>query len=104
MRLIGRYSTPKSYDEILNKAIRNEMASFYTFTANGSLRAFGHVFAGSIELLQPEQNLEPMAELFRNFIKGLKDAVIDTLDIESSNYLIETFDVIFVELLKKKNE
>jgi len=34
-------------------AIKNELASFYSYTSPGSIRGFGYIFAGSIELLQP---------------------------------------------------
>jgi len=32
-RLIGRYCLPKAYGDLVIKAIRNELAGFYTFTA-----------------------------------------------------------------------
>jgi hypothetical protein len=104
LRLIGRYTVAKSYDEIISKAMRNEMASYYTFTQIGSLRCFGYLFAGSIELLQPGQDLASMAQLFANFIKSLKECIIDTLDIESSNYLLETLDIMLKELVLKKSQ
>ena len=53
LRLIGRYVVPTSWAPLVIQAIRNELASFYTYTASGSLKAFGYIYAGSIELLQP---------------------------------------------------
>jgi hypothetical protein len=50
-RLIGRYVTPKSYTNLVIEAIRNELASFYQYTAPGSLKAFGYLYSGSVELL-----------------------------------------------------
>ena len=50
-RLLGRYVQPKSYGPLLVSAIRNELASFYSYTAPGSLKCSGYMFAGSIELL-----------------------------------------------------
>ena len=32
-RMLGRYCMPKSYGDLIIKAIRNELAGFYTFTA-----------------------------------------------------------------------
>lgn len=63
-RLLGRYVLPKAYHKFVIQAIRNELAGFYQYVQPGSLRAFGHLFAGSIELLQPGQNLDHCAEVF----------------------------------------
>lgn len=52
-RLMGRYVAPKSYMLFLIKAMSNQLASYYAYTSSGSLRASGHLMAGSIELLQP---------------------------------------------------
>ena len=50
-RLLGRYVQPTSYGKLITSAIRNELASFYAYTSPGALRSFGHILAGSIELL-----------------------------------------------------
>ena len=52
-RLLGRYVTPKAYMPFLVKAMSNQLASYYGYTASGSLRASGYILAGSMELLQP---------------------------------------------------
>lgn len=52
-RLLGRYVKPSSYSPLVVKAIRNELASFYSYTQSGSIITYGYIFAGSIELLQP---------------------------------------------------
>ena len=49
-RMIGRYVVPKSYNDLVCRAIKNELASFYTFTSQGALKSYGYIFAGSIEL------------------------------------------------------
>ena len=103
-RLIGRYCLPKSYGELVIKAIRNELAGFYTFTAQGSLKSFGHLFAGTLELLQPGMDLDRMSETLENFIKAVKECVIPSIDIENANYLIESLETIIIEVLKKKEE
>lgn len=100
-RLIGRYVVPKSYHDLVIRAIRNELASFYTFTAAGSLKSYGYLFAGSIELLQPGMDLSMIAEGFKSFVKAVKESVLDSLDIESANYLLESLSAIITELVKK---
>jgi hypothetical protein len=52
-RLLGRYVKPISYSPLVIKAIRNELASFYSYTSSGSLMTYGYLVAGSIEILQP---------------------------------------------------
>ena len=32
-RMIGRYVAPKSYNDLVMRALKNELASYYTFTA-----------------------------------------------------------------------
>lgn len=103
-RLLGRYVAPKSYSTLIIQAIKNELASFYTYTATGSLKAFGYMFAGSIELMQSGQTLTNVSEMFGEFIKAVKGYVIDSLDIETADYLVETLEVIIFELIKKDKE
>ena len=50
-KLLGRYCMPYSYEQLVLTAIKNELASHYPFTQAGSLRAFGYLFRGAIELL-----------------------------------------------------
>jgi hypothetical protein len=57
--------------------MRNELAGFYTFTAQGSLKSIGYMFAGSIELLQPGMDLDRLAEPFNLFVKAIKETVIE---------------------------
>jgi hypothetical protein len=52
-RLLGRYVKPSSYSPLVVQAIKNELASFYSYTSSGALMTYGYLFAGSIELLQP---------------------------------------------------
>jgi hypothetical protein len=92
-RLIGRYCMPKSWGELILKAIRNDLAGFYTFTAQGSLKSFGHIFAGSIELLQPGMDIGKTYDVFTGFIKAVKEYVIPSIDIESANGLVDSLDV-----------
>ena len=62
-RLLGRYVKASQYSPFIIRAIRNELASFYSYTASGSLLTYGYMIAGSIELLQPEQNIGNVAWL-----------------------------------------
>lgn len=52
LRLLGRYVLSKDYGPFLIKAISNDLAAYYGYTQMGALRAFGELFAGSVELLQ----------------------------------------------------
>jgi hypothetical protein len=69
--LLGRYVTPKSYLPFVIKAMSNQLASYYAYTAPGSLRASGYIMAGSIELLQPGQDLEFMKEPLQQWISTI---------------------------------
>lgn len=103
-RLLGRYVAPKSYSPLIIAAIRNELASFYTTTGLGSLKAFGYMFAGSIELLPSGQDLGNVRDLLSDFVKAVADAVIPSIDIETSRCMVESLDVMVTELIKKQSE
>jgi hypothetical protein len=49
--MLGRYVNPVSYGPLIISAIKHDIASFYQTTGLGSLKAFGYMFAGSIELM-----------------------------------------------------
>lgn len=49
--LLGRYCMPKHYRSLVIDAIKNELASFYSYTQAGSIRALGYLFEGSCELI-----------------------------------------------------
>jgi len=89
-RLLGRYVAPNSYGPLVIQAIKNELASFYSYTAPGSLKAFGYMFAGSLELLIEGQDVSRVSDIMRDFMKAIKESVIDCLDIETADYLVET--------------
>mmetsp|Transcript_33001 Transcript_33001/g.50530 ORF Transcript_33001/g.50530 Transcript_33001/m.50530 type:complete len:384 (+) Transcript_33001:1458-2609(+) len=102
--LLGRYTSPKSYGPLVVQAIRNELASFYQHTAPGSLRSFGYIFAGSIELLQPEQDITHLADTLKDFMKAVEDTVLDSIDLETADHLLETLSTMVEWLVKKKGE
>ena len=62
------------------------------------------MFAGSIELLQPGQNCDHIAGAYADFVKAVKETVVDSLDIELSINLIQTLDIFVTELIKKQDE
>lgn len=103
-RLLGRYVSPKSYGPLIIDAIENKIASFYAYTAPGSLRAFGFMFSGSIELLQPGQNLDFIHPLLKSFISAIDNHVIESIDIETAHHLLETLDTMVTELIKKQSQ
>ena len=98
-RMLGRYVNPNSYGPLIIQAVRNELASFYQYTAPGSLKSFGYIFSGSIELLTPGQDLAHMADLLKDFTKAIKETVIESVDIETADHLIETLDTIFTTMI-----
>jgi len=83
--LIGRYCSPKSYSSLVISAIRNELASFYPHTQLGSLKSFGYLLAGSMEILPKGFNLERIEEVLGDFIRAVNEVVIDQLDVELSD-------------------
>lgn len=103
-QLLGRYVTPKSYGPLLIQAIRNELASFYQYTASGSLKAFGHIVSGSIEFLKEGMDLSHVEELLGNFTKAVEETVLDSMDIETANNLVYSLDILLEWLLKKSGE
>ena len=86
------------------RAIRNELASFYSHTATGSILTYGYMIAGSIELLQPEQDISNVSESLSEFVKAVEDTVIDSLDIETASILIKSISVLVEEMIKKQGE
>lgn len=103
-RLLGRYCSAKSYGPLIISAINGELASFYATTGLGSLKAFGYMFAGSIELLQEGQDIENVRDTLCDFIKAVDKTVIPSIDIELSKCLVESLDVMVDELVKKQKE
>jgi len=51
LKLLGRYCLPSYYRTLIMSAIKNELASFYSYTQAGAIRAFGYLFEGSIEFI-----------------------------------------------------
>ena len=103
-RLLGRYVTPSAYCPFIVKAMSNQLASFYAYTAPGSLRAVGHLLAGSIELLQPGQDLKHLDEPLEQIIDTMKVCVIDSLDLETADHMVETLHTFIDCLIKKQSE
>ena len=103
-KLLGRYTQPRSYGPLVISAIRNELASFYTYTSPGSLRAFGYLFGGSIEMLRPGMNIEYVREVLKDFMLAVEKTVIDFLDIDIASNLVETIETLVYWLIRKQNE
>lgn len=103
-RLLGRYVNPKSYGPLVIQAIRNELASFYSYTSSGSLKSFGYIFSGSIELLIPGQDLAHVYDTLKDFVNAIHDTVIDSIDIETADHLVETLYTMTTTLIEKQSE
>ena len=101
-KLLGRYCMPYSYEQLVLTAIKNELASQYPYTQAGSLRAFGYLFRGSIELLSESKQFEKVVDLLNNFIETVKDHVSEALDLELSEILIYTLIEITESLIEKQ--
>ena len=101
-KLLGRYCMPYSYEQLVLTAIKNELASQYPYTQAGSLRAFGYLFRGSIELLSESKQFEKVVDLLKNFIETVKDHVSEALDLELSEILIYTLIEITESLIEKQ--
>jgi hypothetical protein len=67
---------------LIIQAIRNELAAFYAFTQAGSIKAFGHIFDGAIEILPETSDLDRISGLLHDFIDAVKSVVLDGLDLE----------------------
>ena len=94
---------PYSYEKLVLTAIKNELASQYPYTQAGSLRAFGYLFRGSIELLSESKQFEKVVGLLENFIETVKDYVSEALDLELSEILIYTLIEITESLIEKQD-
>jgi hypothetical protein len=100
-QLIGRYCLPKYYRQLIMSAIRNELASFYSYTQAGSIRAFGYLFEGSIELMETADEFERVEELLNDFIHYAKTELVDQLDMELASLTIETLSRVMGSLIAK---
>ena len=100
-QLIGRYCLPKYYRQLIMSAIRNELASFYSYTQAGSIRAFGYLFEGSIELMERADEFERVEELLNDFIHYAKTELVDQLDMELASLTIETLSRVMGSLIAK---
>lgn len=81
-KYIARYCNPQTYQPLIIQAIRNELAAFYAFTQAGSIKAFGHIFDGAIEILPETSDLDRISGLLHDFIDAVKSVVLDGLDLE----------------------
>lgn len=103
-RVLGRYCPPKSYNKLVMHAIKNELASVYSYTQTGAIKAFGHLFKGAIELMNEKMDLSKVHELLNDFIFAIKECVLDSLDQETAPLLLYTLDVMCEELVIRKNK
>lgn len=104
MRYLGRYCPPKSYQELIISAIKNELASFYSYTQAGSLRSFGYIFEGSVELMSKPEHFETLQSLVNDFVLAVKTAVLESLDLELAGILMETLTRMFDCLIGKQRK
>ena len=103
-KLLGRYCPPSSYESLVMSAIKNDLAAWYPYTQAGSLKAFGLLFHGAIELLPEAKYLDKVQPLLANFVSTVTDYVLDGLDLELGEILIETLDEVIQSLLTKQRK
>ena len=102
LKLLGRYCPTYAYEDLLVSAIKNELASYYPFTQAGSLKAFGYLFSGAIELIPDSQNLSKVSSFLDKFMKTVKENILDALDIELSQILVLSLNEMLDSLIIKK--
>ena len=102
LKMIGRYCPTYAYEDLLVSAIKNELASYYPFTQAGSLKAFGYLFSGAIELIPDSQNLSKVSSFLDKFMKTVKESILDALDIELGQILVLSLNEMLDSLIIKK--
>ena len=90
IRMIGRYCSPKSYQTLIMSAIKNELASFYSYRQAGAVRTFGILFEGATELINKTEQMSKVEEILNEFIHYGKTELVDQLDLELSELTVET--------------
>lgn len=101
LTLLGRYCLPSQYRSLVMDAIRNELASFYSYTQAGSLRSLGYLFEGSCELIFDASQFERVQELLNDFMHYTRTQLVLQLDMELAELLIETLQRILQVLTNK---
>ena len=71
-------------------AIKNELASFYSYTQAGAVKSFGYLFEGSCELLDTTASMDKVQGVLQDFIFYSKTELVDQLDLELSTLMVET--------------
>lgn len=96
-RYLGRFVKPQSYGPFIFQAIRNEIASVYSFTQLGALKAVGYLLAGTIEAFPENYKLdnERFKTTFEDFFDSILMHVIPSLDTELATHLICSLEMIF---------
>lgn len=104
LKLLGRYCPPAGYGPLILQAMRNELASYYPHTQQGSLHAFGYMLAGTIEIFPKTETLAKVEGLIQEFVQSVESHVLDSLDIELADSLVETLKTITEMLILKKEK
>ncbi len=92
---------PSTYRALVMSAIKNELASFYSYTQAGAIRTFGYLFEGSTELIFKPEQFEKVAEILNEFIFYAKTELVEQLDMELAELLVETLHRILKTLILK---
>ena len=103
LKYLGRYCLPSTYHTLVISAINNELASCYSYTQAGAIKAFGYLFEGSVELIIDNSQFERVSEILNDFLYSLEHTVAESLDLELSELVIHSLTTIVDCLLVKQN-
>ena len=66
------------------------------------MKGFGYLFHGAVELLPTSENLDKVDGMLKNFIKTVKEHVVDGLDLELADILVHSLNEILSILVEKQ--
>lgn len=95
---------PTAYQTLIMSAIKNELASFYSYTQSGAVKAYGYLFEGSCELLDSTEKMEKVQGMLQDFVHYSKNDLVDQLDLELASLLVETLQRVLQVCIDKEEK
>lgn len=68
-------------------ALKNELASFYSYTQTGATRAFGYLFEGAVELIYEADQFSKVQPILEEFIFVANKVLCEGMDMELAELL-----------------
>lgn len=84
--------------------MRNELESYLPHTQSGSLRCFGYLFYGAVDIIPKDEDLKKVESLLDGFVTAVNDFILDALDTDLADHLIESLTNIIEVLTIKKEQ